>query len=95
MDKDTKERLNAYLELLDDIKEKTDNEDTAVALLHEICKDRRMSQIKQEKAGGNDELATEKQKKFMEQLSIKYPRDISKKEASVLIDEELNNGVSE
>ena len=93
MDKETKERLNAYLELLDDIKEKTDDDGTAVALLHEICKDRRMSLIKQEKA---EEFATEKQKKFMEQLSIKYPRDISKKEASVLINEELGrNGNGE
>ena len=95
MDKDTKERLNAYIELLDEIKEKTDNEETAVALLHEICKDRRMTMIKQEKSGGDDAVATEKQKKFMEQLGIKFPKDISKKEASVLIEEELNNGSSE
>jgi len=95
MDKDTKERLNAYLVLLDEIKEKTDNEETAVALLHEICKDRRMTAIKQEKGNSDDTAATEKQKKFMEQLGIKFPKDISKKEASVLIEEELDNGSSE
>jgi len=89
MDKDTKERLNAYLELLDEIKEKTDNEGTAVALLHEICKDRRMLQIKQEKAGSNNELATEKQKKFMNRLGIEFTDDITKKQASFLIDGEL------
>ena len=38
--------------------------------------------------------ATEKQKKFMDQLGIKFPKDISKKEASVLIEDELNNNGS-
>ena len=90
MDKDTKQRLGSYLELLEEISEKTDNESTAVALLQEISKDRRMEKIKQEQdSKNNDQPATEKQKKFMSDLNIEFADDITKKQASFLIDTEL------
>ena len=90
MDKDLKQRLDSYLELLDDISEKTDNESTAVALLQEISKDRRMERIREEQSLKNeDQPATEKQKKFMSDLNIEFADDITKKQASFLIDTEL------
>ena len=92
MDAKMKEKLNVYLELLDEISEKTENESTALALLQEISKDRRMEKIKHEQDLKNgDQPATEKQKKFMEDLNIEFAKDITKKQASFLIDTELGN----
>ena len=86
-----KEKLDSYLELLDEIQEKTEDERTAMALLSEISKDRRMDVIREERENKNGELATEKQKNLMKKLGIKFPEKVSKKEASVLIDEEFGN----
>ena len=97
MDADTKERLDNYLELLDEISEKTDDASTAVALLHEICKDRRARQMRNEREAKSSNKVTFKQKRCMKRLGIDFPDDITKKEASVLISEELErlNGVGE
>ena len=92
MDKSTKQRLDNYLELLDEISEKTDSEAAALAVLHELCKDRRSEQIKEEREerrSHNSDAVTFKQKRFMKKLGIEFPDDITRKEASVLIDEEL------
>jgi hypothetical protein len=89
MDAKMKNRLDAYLELLEEISEKTD-EKTAVALLQEISKDRRMEKIREEQGFKNgDQPATDKQKKFMTKLGIEFTDDITKKQASFLIDGEL------
>lgn len=89
MDKNTKQRLEGYLELLKEIALKTSNEQTAVALLHEISKDRRVEQMKQERENKADEPATDKQKVFMNNLGIEYSEEITKKEASALIEEQV------
>ena len=89
MDKSTKQRLDNYLELLDEISEKTDSEAAALAVLHELCKGRRSEQIKEERRSNNSDTVTFKQKRFMKKLGIDFPEDITRKEASVLIDEEL------
>jgi len=89
MDEDMKEKLNCYLELLDEIKAKTENEQVAVAVFGEIAKDFRMKRMIEEREARNNEPATAKQKKFMDDLGIKYQRNVSKREASALIDEEL------
>jgi len=92
MDTYTKERLDIYLDLLDEISEKTSNENIAIAILHEILKDKRSQKIREEKEIRNNELATEKQKQFMKKLKIDFPEDVTKKQASSLIDEELGKG---
>jgi len=90
MDAKIKNKLDAYLELLEEISEKTDDEQTAVALLQEISKDRRMERIKEEQGSKNgDQPATDKQKKFMTKLGIEFTDNITKKQASFLIDAEL------
>ena len=89
MDENTKEKLDSYLELLDEIRQKTDDSRVATVLLSEICKDRRMQEIRQEREANDNQPATDKQKRFMDDLGIKYPETITKKEASALIDEEL------
>ncbi len=60
-----------------------------MALMQEISKDRRMEHIRQEREAQHQKPATEKQKQFMDDLGIKYPANVTKQEASVLIDEEL------
>lgn len=88
MDNEIKERLDGYLELLEEISKKTGDSNTALALLHEISKDRRIVQMKEEQRIKNVP-ATDKQKTFMDDLGIKYPKNVSKQEASALIEEEL------
>ena len=89
MDTNTKQRLKSYLELLEEISEKTSDENVAVALLHEIAKDRRVEQMRQERGLANDEAATDNQKNYMTDLGIEFPEEITKKEASALIKEEI------
>ena len=90
MDKDTKQRLDGYLELLDEISEKTDDVKTALALLQEVSKDRRMEQISEEQGfKKGDTPATDNQKAYMNDLGIEFPKNVSRKDASVLIKEEL------
>jgi len=97
MEANIQDKLDSYLELFEQIKQKTQGDDKiALSLLTEISKDRRMEEIRQEKEARNGEPATEKQKKFMKKLGMDCPKNATKKEASVLIDEELSrNGNGE
>jgi len=96
MDSDTK-RMKKYLELYAEILKKIDNESVAVTLLTEISKDRRAEQMKNERQTKNNDTVTFKQKKCMQNLGIEFPDDITRKEASVLIQEEIErlNGSGE
>ena len=89
MEENIHEKLTSYLELLDEIKDKTEDEGTAAVVLQEISKDRRMEEMRQDREAKNSVPATEKQKRFMKKLGVDYPKTITKKEASVLIDEDL------
>ena len=89
MDENIKEKLDSYLELLQEIRQRTDDSRVATVLLSEICKDRRMQEIRQEREANDNQPATEKQKRFMDDLGIRYPKTVTKQEASALIDEEL------
>ena len=90
---DMQSKLDEYLRLLEQIKQKTGDERTAVSLLQEVSKDRRSAEIREERETknsdtNNSEPATEKQKQFMKKLGIKFPATVTKQEASMLIDEE-------
>ena len=92
MDSNIKKRLDNYLALLDEISEKTDSEAATLAILHELCKDRRSAQIKEEREerkSNNSDTVTFKQKNCLKRLGVKFPDGITRKEASVLIKEEL------
>jgi len=89
MDEDIKEKVEGYLWLLEQIKQSVEESSVAIALLSEIRKDQRMEEIKEEREARNNEPATPKQRKFMDDLGIKYPKNVTKKEASALIDDEL------
>ena len=89
MEFNVQSKMDEYLGLLEQIKQKTTDERTAVSILQEISKDRRSVEIREERTAQSTEPATEKQKKFMKKLSIKFPANVTKHEASALIDEEL------
>ena len=82
-------QVETILELFDAIRQKVSDQPTAAVLLQEICKDKRSAEIRQEREGRDDNSATDRQKRFMKELGIKFPKNITKQEASVLIDEEL------
>jgi hypothetical protein len=91
---DVQSKLDEYLRLLEQIKQKTTDEKTAVSLLQEVSKDRRVAEMHEERetknsGSQNSEPATPKQKQFMKKLGIDFPATVTKQEASVLIDEEL------
>ncbi len=91
---DTQSKLDEYLRLLEQIKQKTSDERTAVSLLQELSKDRRAAEIHEERETKNSDTndgqpATEKQKQYMKKLGIKFPATVTKEEASMLLDEEL------
>jgi len=93
MEFDMQSKVDEYLKLFERIKQKTSDEATAVSILQEISKDRRTAEIREEREAKNGEAkvrepATPKQKQFMKKLNIKFPADVTKQEASVLIDEE-------
>ncbi|KXB02357.1 hypothetical protein AKJ43_01885 [candidate division MSBL1 archaeon SCGC-AAA261D19] len=79
-----------YVEVLKEVKSllkdfgfgKNEIKAYTVTILKEIGKDRRAESFRQE-------LATEKQRKFMEDLGIEFPGGVTKEEASRLIWEKL------
>ena len=89
MEFNVQSKMDEYLELLEQIKQKTTDERTAVSVLQEISKDRRSVEIREERQAKNAEPATDKQKQFMKKLNIQFPENVTKHEASVLIDDEL------
>ena len=91
---DMQSKLGEYMQLLEQIKQKTQDERTAVSLLQEVSKDRRTAEIRAERGQTDAETsnsvpATEKQKSFMKNLKIEFPDTVTKLEASKLLDEEL------
>jgi len=90
MNQNIQAKLDNYLELFQELKQKTGGDDgTALRLLQELAKDRRTEEIREERENKNSEPATDKQKKFMKKLGIDFPGTVTKQEASMLIDEEL------
>ena len=89
MDEKISKRVDQYMELLEDLKERSGSELTALNLLQEISKDRRMDEIRQERGTNGRDPVTEKQRNFMKKLKLKCPKNLTKQEASIIIDEEL------
>ena len=78
------EGLNCFI-----IKDKTGDERIAMTMMQEISKDRRMDEMREEREIKNGEPVTTKQLKFMKKLGIEAQPGLTKKQASMLIDEEL------
>jgi len=89
MDSEIHRSLNSYVALFELISGKVNDDAATVAILQEMAKDRRARQMRAEREARNIQPATERQKRFMKKLGIKFPNTVTKKEASVVIDEEF------
>jgi len=89
MDSETQQRVNGYVALFDAIAEKTESDAVAIAILQEMSKDRRGQQMSGERVDKNGKPATDRQKRYLRKLGLEFPENITKAEASALIDEEL------
>ena len=99
MERTSQSELERYLKLLDSIKARVEDERTAVVILQELNKDRRMASIREERQNGNghssanseqeDQPATEKQLAYLRKLGASPSEGLTKHQASKLIDEAL------
>ena len=80
--------MEGYLSLLNDLKAQTSDEATAILLLQEIAKDRRTESMNSRNQTGSG-VATPKQLAFLKKLNVEHDSEISKSEASRLIDEAM------
>jgi hypothetical protein len=83
------ERVDDYLNLYGEIKQRVEDESTARAIMSEVSKDRRMDEIRREQEGRDGEPATAKQLAFLKDLGVSYRKGITKREASELLNEAL------
>ena len=82
-------KIEEYANLLVQIKKQIPDSSEAVAVLNQIGKDKRteLTQASQNLNPNSDSPATEKQKKYMDSLGIEYGDDVTKKEASDMIEQ--------
>ncbi|KXA99819.1 hypothetical protein AKJ48_03550 [candidate division MSBL1 archaeon SCGC-AAA261O19] len=85
-------KFSRILEMLDSRNwgKNFDKAEVAIAILHEVAKDRRMK-LMSERSTSEEELATEKQMRFMGDLGIDFDEGITKSEASREIEKALNS----
>lgn len=86
MDENTKQEISNYLELLDEIKQGTEDENTAAVILAEIAKDRRIEQTRPERSFNGNAPATENQIAYLQDLGVVIPEGLTRQQASKLID---------
>jgi len=84
-------KAEKYLEAFEEIKNRTNGDEIlARTVLQEAAKDRRMDEMREERRERNGEAATTKQLEYLKRLGVDYPPGITKKQASVLIDNALD-----
>ncbi len=84
------ERANKYLQAFEQIRKRVADDKLATVLLQEIAKDMRMDRM-EKNGNGKDKPATEKQIAYLKSLGVEAKPGLSKREASLLIDQ--HNGV--
>ena len=90
---ESKTKLEEYINLLNEIKTRVEDEHTAVRILAEISKDRRMQEMHEQREQQNNKPASQKQLAYLSDLGVdvsEHPALTSKK-ASELIDEALRD----
>ena len=80
-------KIEEYASLLDQIKTRIQDSNEAVVILEQIGKDKRTELIQGLQNSNSDTPATEKQKKYMDSLGIEYSDDVTKKDASGMIEQ--------
>ena len=91
MNTSTQAKLDQYLDLYDEIKQKVrGDERAALMMLQELTKDRRMEEIREERELKNGEPVTSKQLEYLKVLGVEITPGLTKKQASILIDNALD-----
>ena len=84
-------KAEKYLALFDEIKRRTGGDErVAQIVLAEVAKDRRMEEIKEEREARNGEPVTTKQVEYLKNLGVPVTPGLTKKQASILIDNALD-----
>ena len=91
-----KAKLEEYLGLMNELKGKVADEQTAARIMSEIARDLRMEQISKERgrSGGSNGLATPAQLRYLKKLNVQVTTGLTKQQASALIDAELERGAA-
>lgn len=88
MRKDETTHIEEYALLYNRIEKRVSGDkQTALAVLREICKDRRTWLLMTRSKARDDEPATEPQLRLLKRLKVDVPESLTKSEASRLIDE--------
>ena len=85
-----KDRLVEYVELFQELRDKVGDDQIAVALVEQVGKDCRVEKMHgrgQSTQGNGDQAATAKQLAFLRRLHVEVPSELTKTQASALIDE--------
>lgn len=85
----TDEYLRLFKEICEQLDTALDRERIAIAILHEVAKDKRMAMIMRERENGKQEQATVRQIAYLHVLGIEPNNGLTKTEATHLIEEAL------
>ena len=84
---DIQSRVEEFACLFDQIKQRFSEDTAAIAVLQEIKKDMRMSNIQYQRANNKTAPATEKQLGYLKTLGVTVPEGVTKQQASKLIED--------
>ena len=96
METTTQARVEGYLEVYERVNTVVKSAEVTAAIIEQVGKDTRCGWLMNGRSNGNgnghsngngDEPATEKQIGFLKRLKVTVPEELSKREASRLIDE--------
>lgn len=86
------QEIENYVEAFERIKRDVDDVSVAIAILQELGKDGRLARINERNVGNGSngaEQASAKQRAYLKQLGVEAPANLTKADASKLIDEAL------
>ena len=89
---DIQDMAGYYLNMFEQIRKKVTDVQLATVIMQEIAKDRRQRHIEERRQPNGDGPASESQLAYLRKLGVSIPANITKREASRLIDEALGNG---
>ena len=87
---DIQTKIEEYVFLMEQIRDRFGDDTEAIAILQEIGKDIRANNIQQQKSFNSNSPATENQITYLKKLGSKIPEGLTKWKASKLIDQIKN-----
>ncbi len=82
-------KVEKYLEIFEEVRNKVGDDRVALTILQETAKDKRMDEMREEREARNGEPATARQLQYLKTLKVKASPGLTKKQASLLIDENV------